>query len=136
MKIKDTEIKIVQADITELKVDAIINAANNKLVMGGGVAGAIKKKGGKIIEEEAVKKGPIRIGEAIYTKAGNLPAKFVIHAATMGMDFETDEVKIRDSAKNSLKVAEELKVQSIAFPALGCGVGGFPLLASAKIMAQ
>lgn len=136
MKIKDTEIRVVQADITELKVDAIVNAANNKLVMGGGVAGAIKKKGGQGIEEEAVKKGPIRIGEAVFTSAGDLPSKYVIHAATMGLDFKTDEVKIRDSCKNALRAAEELKIKSIAFPALGCGVGGFPLLASGKIMSQ
>jgi O-acetyl-ADP-ribose deacetylase (regulator of RNase III)/ADP-ribose pyrophosphatase YjhB (NUDIX family) len=136
MKIKDTEIEIVQGDITELKVDAIVNAANNKLVMGGGVAGAIKKKGGKVIEEEAVKKGPIEIGEAVATTAGSLPCKYVIHAATMGMDFDTDEVKIRNSCRNALKVAEKLGVKSLAFPALGCGVGGFTLLAAAKIMAQ
>jgi O-acetyl-ADP-ribose deacetylase (regulator of RNase III)/ADP-ribose pyrophosphatase YjhB (NUDIX family) len=157
MKIKDTEIKIVQGDITELKVDAIVNAANNELVMGGGVAGAIKKKGGKVIEDEAVKKGPIEIGDAVATSAGKLPAKYVIHAATMALDFsrhankieggippastgdcagKTDEVKIRNSCKNALRVAEELKIKSIAFPALGCGVGGFPLLASAKIMSQ
>jgi O-acetyl-ADP-ribose deacetylase (regulator of RNase III)/ADP-ribose pyrophosphatase YjhB (NUDIX family) len=136
MFIKDTEIKIISGDITELEVDAIVNAANNKLVMGGGVAGAIKKKGGKIIEEEAVKKGPIKIGEAVATSAGSLKAKYVIHAATMGLDFQTDETKIRDSCRNALKVAEELKIKSIAFPALGCGVGGFPLLATAKIMAQ
>jgi O-acetyl-ADP-ribose deacetylase (regulator of RNase III)/ADP-ribose pyrophosphatase YjhB (NUDIX family) len=136
MKIKDTEIRIVQGDITELEVDAIVNAANNKLVMGGGVAGVIKRRGGKSIEDEVVKKGPIKIGEAIYTSAGSLKAKYVIHAATMGMDFQTDEIKIRDSCRNSLNVAEELKINSVAFPALGCGVGGFPLLASAKIMAQ
>jgi O-acetyl-ADP-ribose deacetylase (regulator of RNase III)/ADP-ribose pyrophosphatase YjhB (NUDIX family) len=136
MKIKNTEIKIIRADITELKVGAIVNAANNKLVMGGGVAGAIKRKGGKIIEDEAVKKGPIKIGEAVATGAGKLPAKYVIHAATMGMDFKTDELKIRNSCSSALKVAEELKIKSLVFPALGCGVGGFPLLASAKIMAQ
>ncbi len=136
MKIKNTEISIVQGDITELKVEAIVNAANNKLVMGGGVAGAIKKKGGKVIEEEAVRKGPIRIGEAVFTSAGSLPSKYVIHAATMGLDFKTDEAKIRDSCRNALRVAEKLKLKSIAFPALGCGVGGFLLLASAKIMAQ
>lgn len=136
MFIKDTEIKILQGDITEVKADAMVNAANNKLVMGGGVAGAIKKKGGKIIEEEAVKKGPIKIGEAVYTSAGNLSAKYVIHAATMGLDFQTDEVKIRNSCRNALRVAEGLKIKSIVFPALGCGVGKFPLLASAKLMAQ
>jgi len=119
-----------------LKVDAIVNAANNKLVMGGGVAGAIRKKGGKTIEDEAVAKGPIKIGQAVYTQAGSLPAKFVIHAATMGMDFATDEMKIRRASASSLDTAEELKVKSIGFPALGCGVGGFPYLACAKIMAQ
>ncbi|MFA6349849.1 MAG: macro domain-containing protein [Candidatus Omnitrophota bacterium] len=136
MKIENTEIKIIQGDLTALKVDAIVNAANNKLVMGGGVAGTIRKKGGKSIEEEAVKKGPIKIGESIFTKAGELPAKYVIHAATMGLDFETDETKIRNSARSALDLAEELKVESVAFPALGCGTGGFPLLASAKVMAQ
>lgn len=136
MNIKGCEIKLVQGDITELKVDAIVNAANNKLVMGGGVAGAIKKKGGKIIEDEATRKGPIKIGEAVATSAGNLPSKYVIHAATMGMDFKTDELKIRDSSRNSLKVAQGLSLSSIAFPALGCGVGGFSHLAAAKIMAQ
>jgi len=136
MKLKDTEIKVIQGDITELKVDAIVNAANNKLVMGGGVAGAIKRKGGKIIEEEAIKKGPIEVGKAAYTGVGNLPAKYVIHAATMGMDFKTDETKVRSSCKAALKVAEELKIKSVAFVALGCGVGGFPLLACAKIMTQ
>jgi len=136
MKIKDTEIKVVKGDITELKVDAIVNAANNELEMGGGVAGAIKRKGGKVIEDEALKKGPIKIGEAVYTSSGNLAARYVIHAATMGLDHKTDEIKIRDAAKNSLITAAKLKINSIAFPALGCGVGGFPLLASAKIMAQ
>lgn len=136
MKIKNTAIKIIQGDITQIKADAIVNAANNKLVMGGGVAGAIKRKGGKIIEDEAVKKGPIKIGEAVATGAGSLPAKYVIHAATMGMDFETDEEKIRESCKSALAVAKELKIGSIVLPALGCGTGGFPLLASAKIMAQ
>jgi O-acetyl-ADP-ribose deacetylase (regulator of RNase III)/ADP-ribose pyrophosphatase YjhB (NUDIX family) len=136
MKIKDCEIKVIQQDITELKADVIVNAANNKGVMGGGLALAIKKKGGKIIEDEAVKKCPIGIGEAIFTAAGSLKAKYIIHAATMGMDFKTDEVKIRNSCRNSLKAADELGVKSLAFPALGCGVGGFSLLASAKIMAQ
>ncbi len=136
MFLKDTEIKIIQSDITELKVDAIVNPANNELIMGGGLAGVIKRKGGKLIEEEAIKKGPIKIGEAIYTSAGELPSKYVIHTATMGVDFKTDEKKIRDSCRNALKVAESLKVNSVAFPALGCGVGKFPYEAAAKIMSQ
>jgi len=136
MKIKDTEIRIFKGDITELKVDAIVNAANNKLLMGGGVAGAIKKKAGSIVEEEAMDKGPIPVGESIFTSAGRLQAKYVIHAATMGMDFKTDEIKVRNACRSALRVAEELKIKSIALPALGCGVGNFPLLASAKIMGQ
>ena len=123
-------------DITELRVDAIVNPANNQLLMGGGVAGAIKKKGGKIIEEEALSKGPLEIGQAIATGAGELAAKHIIHAATMGMDFKTDEVKIRNACRNSLYAADQLKISSLAFPALGCGTGGFALIASAKIMAQ
>jgi O-acetyl-ADP-ribose deacetylase (regulator of RNase III)/ADP-ribose pyrophosphatase YjhB (NUDIX family) len=136
MKIKNTEIKVVLGDITESRAEAIVNAANNKLLMGGGVAGVIKRKGGKVIEEEALRKGPVKIGEAVATGAGELAAKYVIHAATMGMDFKTDEVKIRDACRSSLQLARQLKVSSIVFPALGCGTGGFPLLASAKIMAQ
>ena len=136
MKIKNTEIKVVLGDITEVRADAIVNAANNKLLMGGGVAGVIKKKGGRMIEQEALEKGPIKVGGAVETGAGELAAKYVIHAATMGMDFKTDEVKIRDASRSALELAGKLKVSSIVFPALGCGTGGFSLLASAKIMAQ
>lgn len=149
MFIGDCELKIIEGDITDMQSDAIVNAANNELVMGGGVALAIKKKGGSQIEDEAVRKGPIEIGGAVATSAGKLKARYVIHAATMGMparrevehvpaggDFKTDEIKIRNSCANSLKVADELKLNSVVFPALGCGVGGFPLKASAKIMAQ
>ncbi|MCK9572068.1 MAG: macro domain-containing protein, partial [Candidatus Omnitrophica bacterium] len=143
MKIKNTEIKVVIGDITEIRADAIVNAANNKLLMGGGVAGVIKKKGGRIIEEEALKKGPIEIGAAIATSAGELAAKYVIHAATMGMPacrqagiLLTNEKNIRNACRSALDLAEKLKINSIVFPALGCGTGGFPLLASAKIMAQ
>lgn len=136
LEIKGTTIKIILGDITELAVDAIVNAANNKLVMGGGLAGIIRQKGGQQIEDEAVSKGPIEIGAAIATKAGSLKAKYVIHAATMGLDFKTDEFKIRESCKNALLLANELKLSSIALPALGCGTGHFPLVGAAKIMAQ
>jgi len=136
MKLGNCQIKIVQGDITSLKVDAIVNAANNTLSMGGGVAGAIKNKGGKSIEDEAIRKGPIAIGAAAATSAGKLKARHVIHAATMGLDHKTDETKIRNSCASALKIADELKIESVALPALGCGVGGFPLKASAKIMAQ
>jgi len=136
MKIGECGIRIEKGDITDIAIDAIVNAANNELQMGGGVAGAIKRKGGKSIEDEAVKKGPIEIGGAVATSAGTLKVRYVIHAATMGLDHKTDEIKIRNSCANALKVADELGVRSIAFPALGCGVGGFSLKASAKIMAQ
>ncbi len=129
-------LKLYKGDITELAVDALVNAANNRLWMGGGVAGAIKRKGGKEIEEEAVKKGPIPIGEAEVTGAGKLKAKYIIHAATMGMDFQTDENKIRDATRNALLRAGEMKLHSVAFPALGAGVGGFPLEEVARIMIE
>ncbi|MCK9615686.1 MAG: macro domain-containing protein [Candidatus Omnitrophica bacterium] len=136
MKIKNTEIIITKGDITESNVEAIVNAANNKFYMGGGVAGAIKKKGGSLIEEEAIKQGPVEVGEAVITQAGALKAKYVIHAATMKMDFKTDEGIIRKATYNTLKLAQEKKISSIAFCALGCGVGGFSYEAASKIMAQ
>lgn len=126
--------EVLQGDITELDVDAIVNAANNHLLMGGGVAGAIKRKGGKEIEEEAVKKGPIPVGEAVVTGAGKLKARYVIHAATMGMDFRTDAEKIRMATRNAMKRAVELGLKSVAFPALGTGVGGFPVQDAIRIM--
>ena len=136
MRIKETEIKVIQGDITEQETEAIVNAANNRLIMGGGVAGAILRKGGQSIQDECNKIGPIAIGEAATTGAGNLKAKYVIHAATMGMNFDTDEDKIRNSTRSSLKRAEEKKIKSITFPALGCGVGGFPDKRAAEIMLE
>ena len=127
-------IEIIKGDITELKVDAIVNAANNHLWMGGGVAGAIKRKGGSEIEEEAVSKGPIPIGEAVITGAGKLPAKMVIHAAVMGQDLITSAEYIKNATKKSLLKACEAGASSIAFPALGTGVGRFPYREAAKIM--
>lgn len=127
-------INILQGDITEVKADAIVNAANNRLWMGGGVAGAIKRKGGKSIEDEAMRLGPIPIGEAVATSAGTLNARYVIHAAGMGTDLRTDEEKIRDATLNSLKRADELGIESIAFPSIGTGVGGFSMEKAADIM--
>ncbi len=127
-------IEIRKGDITRLTSDAIVNAANNRMLMGGGVAGAIKRAGGKIIEDEAVKKAPIPIGEALVTRAGNLNAKYVIHAAVMGMDFRTDGEIIQKATRNSLIRADELGIKNIVFPALGTGVGGFPMDECARIM--
>lgn len=127
-------ISLIRADITNLEADAIVNAANNHLWMGAGVAGAIKKKGGAAIEEEAVRKGPVEIGEAVATSAGNLKARHVIHAVVMGQDLATSEDYIRKATRNALRLADEMNLKSIAFPALGTGVGGFPFLECARIM--
>jgi O-acetyl-ADP-ribose deacetylase len=123
-----------QGDITGSSANAIVNAANNHLWMGGGVAGAIKRKGGQVIEDEATKKGPIEIGQAVSTGAGKLKAEYVIHAAVMGQDLRTNADYIRKATQNSLKQAEKLHLDSIDFPALGTGVGGFSIDECAKIM--
>ena len=128
------KIEVHLGDITQLELDALVNAANNRLWMGGGVAGALKRKGGRKIEAEAVKKGPIPIGEAVATGAGKLKAKYIIHAAVMGQDLKTAAEKIRQATRNSLLRGDELGIKSIAFPALGTGVGGFSLTECAKIM--
>ncbi len=136
MRLNNTDILIVKGDITESFTEAIVNAANNEFRMGGGVAGAIKKAGGKIIEKEAMSKGPVNVGEAIITSAGSLKAKYVVHAATMKMDFKTDQEIIRRATHSSLICAQENKLNSIALCALGCGVGKFSFQACSKIMAQ
>ena len=127
-------IEVYQGDITQLELDALVNAANNRLWMGGGVAGALKRAGGKEIEAEAVRKGPIPVGEAVVTGAGRLKARYIIHAAVMGQDLKTDAAKVRQATKNSLLGADETGIKSLAFPALGTGVGGFPLDECARIM--
>ena len=128
------KIEVCKGDITQLELDALVNAANNHLWMGGGVAGALKRAGGKEIEAEAVSQGPILVGEAVVTGAGRLKARYIIHAAVMGQDLRTDAAKIRQSTKNSLLRADEIGIKSIAFPALGTGVGGFPLDECARLM--
>lgn len=134
VKIGRTELLIQRGDLTEWEVDAVVNAANSHLWMGAGVAGAIKRKGGVIIEEEAVRQGPIEVGEAVMTTAGNLPATHVIHAAAMGQDLRTDAQKIAQATRSSLAIADKHKLSSIAFPALGTGVGGFPVAQAAEAM--
>jgi len=136
VRVGQAEIILQQGDITELTVDALVNAANNHLWMGAGVAGAIKKKGGEIIEREAVAQGPILVGEAVITGAGELRAKHVIHAAGMGQDLKTDEEKVRTATRNSLLRAEENGLKSVAFPAIGAGVGGLSAHVCAKAMLE
>jgi len=128
------ELEVVNGNIVELEVDAIANAANDHLWMGAGVAGAIKGAGGAEIEREAVAKGPIEIGDAVATGAGSLPARHVIHGAVMGQDLSTDADKVAKTTKRVLEVADELGARSVALPAFGTGVGGFPLEECATIM--
>ncbi len=127
-------IEILTGDITQIECDALVNAANNHFWMGGGVAGALKKAGGLEIETEAMKKGPVTPGEVVVTGAGKLKARYIIHAAVMEQNLQTDAVKIRQATCNSLRKAEELGVRCLAFPALGTGVGSFPIDECARVM--
>jgi O-acetyl-ADP-ribose deacetylase len=128
------EIEVVEGNIAELEVDAIANAANDHLWMGAGVAGAIKSAGGVEIEREAVAKGPIEIGDAVATGAGSLRARHVIHGAVMGQDLRTDADTIARTTTRVLEVADNIGARSVALPAFGTGVGGFPLDECAAIM--
>jgi O-acetyl-ADP-ribose deacetylase len=129
-----TELEVVEGDITALEVDAIANAANNHLWMGAGVAGAIKRAGGEEIERDAVQLGPIEVGDAVATSAGRLPARWVVHGAVMGQDLQTNADLVRRTTESCLQVADDLGAQSLALPAFGTGVGGFPLEECARIM--
>jgi O-acetyl-ADP-ribose deacetylase len=131
-----TELEVVQGDITALEVDAIANAANNHLWMGAGVAGAIKRAGGEEIERGAVRLGPIDVGDAVATSAGRLPTRWVIHGAVMGQDLQTNADLVRRTSERCLRVADELGAESLALPAFGTGVGGFPLEECARIMVE
>ncbi len=130
------EVKISQGDLTECDLDAIVNAANNDLVLGAGVAGAIRSKGGAEIQKECDRIGSIPLGEAAVTTGGKLKAKFVIHAASMHLGGLTTEDNLRASTRNSLLRAAERKVESIAFPAIGTGIAGFPLDRCAQVMLE
>jgi len=127
-------IEIVDGDIAAESTDAIVNAANNAFWMGAGVAGAIKARGGPAIEEDAMAQGPVEPGECVVTKAGRLKCRFVIHAAVMGQDLCTSADLIDRATRNALTAAEERRLSSIAFPAFGTGVGGFPLDECARVM--
>ncbi len=128
------QVKISQGDITASHLDAIVNAANNDLILGAGLAGAIRRKGGLAIQEECERIGSIPLGEAAITTGGKLKAKFVIHAASMHLGGLTTEVNLRASTRNALLRAEEHKLESVAFPAIGTGIAGFPLDRCAQVM--
>ena len=127
-------IECVEGDIAAQDTDAVVNAANNHLWMGSGVAGAIKRAGGQVIEDEAVRQGPIAVGEAIVTSGGKLRARYVIHAAGMGQDLRTSAEHIRNATRNSLLRAREKAMRSVSFPSIGTGVGGFSFEECASIM--
>ena len=128
------ELEVLQADVTKLEVDAIANAANTHLMHGGGVAGAISRAGGPAVQQESDAKSPIGLAEAIETTGGDMPCRWVIHAATMELDFQTDASIIEQATRSTLAKAEELGARSLALVAFGTGVGGFPLDEAARVM--
>jgi O-acetyl-ADP-ribose deacetylase (regulator of RNase III) len=128
-----TDVEVRQADVTKLEVDAIANAANTQLRHGGGVAGAIVRAGGRSIQDESDARAPIELGEAVETGAGNLPARWVIHAATMELGGPTSAEIIRRATRSTLESADRLGARSLALVAFGTGVGGFPLEEAARI---
>jgi O-acetyl-ADP-ribose deacetylase (regulator of RNase III) len=130
------QLVVVVGDITTLEVAAIANAANDRLWMGAGVAGAIKRAGGEEIEREAIAMGPIEVGEAVATTAGRLRARWVIHGAVMGQDSRTNADLNRHTTESVLRVADEVGADSLALPAFGTGVGGFPLDECARLMVE
>jgi len=135
MPLLTDRILIQLGDITDMDVEAIVNAANNDLILGAGVAGAIYRKGGESIQQECNEIGSIPVGYAALTGGGKLKARFVIHAASMGLGgVRTTSKTLRTSTAHSLRLAAERKLKSIAFPAIGTGVSGFPLDECAQIM--
>lgn len=130
------KIKVLRGDLTDQDADAIVNAANNDLRLGGGVAGAIRRKGGPAIQAECDRIGPIPLGEAAVTGGGNLRARWVIHAASMRLGEPTAEENLRLATRNSLLRAKEKGLRSIAFPAVGTGIAGFPMVRCAEVMLE
>ena len=128
------ELEVIDADVTKLDVDAIANAANTELRHGGGVAAAISRAGGPEVQRESDEKAPIDLGEAVETTAGEMPARYVIHAATMELGGPTSPEIIERATRSTLAKAEELGCRSLALVAFGTGVGGFPLEEAARIM--
>lgn len=133
-KVGNAFVSVERGDITDREVDALVNPANTTLSMSTGVAAAVKRKGGVIIEEEAVRQGPIEVGEAVLTPGGNLKATHVIHAVVMGPDLKTDAEVVGRATRAVLAVADKHRLTSIALPALGTGVGHVAPAAAAEAM--
>jgi O-acetyl-ADP-ribose deacetylase len=129
-------LEVRDGDIAAVEADAVGNAANDRLWMGAGVAGALKRAGGEEIEREAMAQGPIEVGAAVATTAGRLPARWVIHGAAMGQDLRTNAEFVRRTTRSCLQLADELGCRSLALPAFGTGVGGFPPAACARVMVE
>jgi O-acetyl-ADP-ribose deacetylase len=127
-------LEIADGDISTQRTDAVVNAANNAFWMGSGVAGALKARGGQTIETEAMAQGPVEPGECVVTSGGRLAARYVIHAAVMGPDLRTSAPLIERATRNSLALADTRRIESIAFPAFGTGVGGFAIEPCARLM--
>ena len=134
INIGNSKIKLIQGDITDLGTDAIVNAANAQLVLGGGVAGAIRRKGGPKIQEECNKIGGTFVGGAVITTGGNLKAKRVIHAVGPRMGEGNEDERLKNATLNSLKLMDEHELKTIAFPAISTGIFGYPIENCAKIM--
>jgi O-acetyl-ADP-ribose deacetylase (regulator of RNase III) len=132
--IAHTVIELLDADITEMNTDAIVNAANAQLVLGGGVAGAIRRKGGLKIQEDCYKIGGTFVGGAVITTGGNLKAKYVIHAVGPQWGEGEEDEKLKNATLNSLKLADKNNLKSISFPAISAGIFGFPIDRCAQIM--
>jgi O-acetyl-ADP-ribose deacetylase (regulator of RNase III) len=128
------DLEVTEADVTRLEVDAIANAANTQLRHGGGVAAAISRAGGPEVQRESLERAPIGLGEAVETTAGDMPARYVIHAATMELGGPTSAEIIDRATRSTLRRAEELGLRSVALVAFGTGVGGFPLDEAARLM--
>ena len=129
-------VDVLQGDLTEQDVDAIVNAANNDLILGGGVAGAIARRGGPAIQAECRAIGTIEVGDAAITGGGQLKARFVVHAASMRLGGRTSAESLRSSTRRSLEIANKRRLRSIAFPAVGTGIAHFPLDDCARIMLE
>ncbi len=134
LNIAGRTLELVQGDITEMDTDAIVNAANAQLILGGGVAGAIRRKGGPQIQQECDRIGGTFVGGAVITTGGKLKAKHVIHAVGPRMGEGAEDEKLRNATLNSLKRADEHRLKSIAFPAISTGIFGFPIQRCAEIM--
>ena len=134
IEVNNSKIRLVQGDITKLGTDAIVNAANSQLILGGGVAGAIRSKGGPTVQEECNRIGGTFVGGAVITTGGKLKAKHVIHAVGPRMGEGNEDEKLKNATLNSLRLMDDNNLKSIAFPAISTGIFGYPIDRCSKIM--